>query len=80
MVKVWNSLEPHVIMELALSLFPFPEGRALFNDYVSNTDPRFSDPLFLAQIVLAPVNTIVKSLMDMAIANKVTCDLSLIHI
>ena len=73
MSKMWNSIEPHVIMELALSLFPFPKGRAVFNEYINNTDPRFSDPLFLGHIVLAPVNTIVKSLMEIATANSVTC-------
>ena len=59
-MKLWNSVEVHAIYEFVYSLCTSEEGVQQFRNYFSAEDPKVFDPLFIAQYLLIPVNTIVK--------------------
>ena len=62
----WNQLEPHVYLELITSMAFLEEPNTRLLQFVSGADPKYIDAVFLANIVLAPVNTIVDNLCAMA--------------
>ena len=58
--KLWNSIEVCAIFQLVYTLCMSQEGVYKFGQYVSANHPNVFEPLFIAQYLLAPVNTIVK--------------------
>ena len=59
--SVWKSVEVHAIYELFYTLCISKEGLQEIVDYLSAKDQDVFEPLFIAQYLLCPVNTIVKS-------------------
>ena len=57
----WNSVEVHAIYDLVYTLCMSKEGFKLFCNYFSAKDTEVHEPLFMAQYMLAPANTIVKN-------------------
>ena len=73
--EIWPSLEVHAIYQLVWILCMSKEGVAKFQFYLSAADHEVLEPLFIAQYLLAPTNTIVKScladwMMTPYLANK----------
>jgi hypothetical protein len=60
--KCWNELEPHVYLDLVQTLAPFTHGLQILNDFAQQADRRYITPLFLANVVLAPINGILDSI------------------
>lgn len=58
---VWKSVEVHAIYELFYILGISKEGLQHFVNYLSAEDQQVFEPLFIAQYLFLPVNTIVKS-------------------
>lgn len=56
---VWNCVEVHVIYALIHNLGMSQEGVKELKKFVTAEDLKVFDPLFLAQYVMCPVNTIV---------------------
>ena len=57
---IWNSIEVHVIYGLVFTLCMSQEGLHHMKTYFSADDSKVFEPLFIAQYLFAPVNTIVK--------------------
>ena len=64
--EYWNQLEPHVYLELITSMAFLEKPNNHLLQFVSGADPKYIDAVFLANIILAPVNTIVNNLCAMA--------------
>lgn len=58
---IWNSVEVHAIYELVYLLCMNRNGLVFFRQYLSCQDQHVFEPYFMAQYLLSPVNTIVKS-------------------
>jgi hypothetical protein len=58
---MWNSVEVHAIYGLFYTLCMSQEGLQHLRDFFSAKDTSVYHPLFIAQYLLVPVNTIVKS-------------------
>ena len=69
MKSVWKELHPHVFLQLFHVLAPFEEGVKILREFSTtpNLPATLFDPLFLANYVLTPVNTIVDIIQDIAI-------------
>ena len=59
--NIWNSVEVHAIYALIYLLCTNKDGIILFRQYLSCQDQQVFEPYFIAQYLLVPVNTIVKS-------------------
>ena len=59
--NLWNSVEVHVIYALVFTLCMSRDGVKELKKYFSAEDQDVFDPFFIAQYLLAPVNTIVKN-------------------
>src|SRR5687768_16676293 len=59
-IKMWNNIEVHAIYELIYDLCMSKEGLQELKKYFSAKDPNVFEPLFIAQYLLVPVNTIIK--------------------
>jgi hypothetical protein len=59
--KQWKSVEVHAIYALVYLLCTSKEGVLQLKNYLSAKDERVFHPLFIAQYLLIPVNTIVKN-------------------
>ncbi len=59
--KIWNSIEVHVIYALFYIFCMSQEGVQNLKIYFSAEDDNVFEPYFIAQYLLAPVNTIVKN-------------------
>ena len=59
--KDWKSVEVHAIYALVYLLCTSKEGILQLKNYLSAKDERVFHPLFIAQYLLIPVNTIVKN-------------------
>ena len=59
--NLWPSLEVHVIYALCYLLCVNLRGCLELKKYLFATDPQVFDPNFIAQYLLVPVNTIVKT-------------------
>ena len=57
--KMWNSLEVHAIYGLFYLMCMSQEGLLHLKSFFSVEDLRVLDPIFIAQYLLVPVNTIV---------------------
>ena len=57
---MWSNVEVHAIYELIYDLCMSKEGLQELKKYFSAKDPNVFVPLFIAQYLLVPVNTIVK--------------------
>ena len=57
---MWNSVEVHAIYALFYTMCTSEEGLNLLSQYFSSNDKRIYEPIFIAQYLLAPVNTIVQ--------------------
>ena len=57
---MWKNLEVHVIYEIVYTLCMSRMGFLAFQKYFSSDDPHIHEPFFIAQFILAPINTIVK--------------------
>jgi hypothetical protein len=58
---IWNSLEVHAIYGFFYNVCTSREGLQQIINYFSAEDPDVFDPVFIAQYLLAPINTIVKT-------------------
>lgn len=58
--KIWNHIEVHAIYGLFCTLCMSKEGLQHLINHISADDSNLFDPLFMAQYLLIPVNTIVK--------------------
>src|SRR5688500_3840694 len=58
---IWPNLEVHVVYALFYILCTNKNGYLEFRKYLSAKDKNVFDPYFIAQYLLAPVNTIVKT-------------------
>jgi len=59
--ELWSSVEVHVIYTLVYTLCMSQSGVNQLRKYMGAEDPDVFDPLFIAQYLLVPVNTIVKN-------------------
>ena len=57
----WNSLEVHAIYAFVYTLCTNLKGISEFRKFLGSDDPQVLDPVFIAQYLLVPVNTIVKT-------------------
>ena len=58
--NIWDSVEVHAIYALFYLLCTNQNGILLLNEYLLCNDQDIFDPIFIAQYLLVPVNTIVK--------------------
>lgn len=58
--QLWNSVEVHAIYELVYTMCTNKTGLTLLSTYFSSNDKKVFEPFFIAQYLLAPVNTIIK--------------------
>ena len=58
--RIWKSVEVHAIYGLIYTLCTSKEGVQELQNFLSAKDTRVFHPLFIAQYLLIPVNTIVK--------------------
>ena len=56
---MWNSVEVHAIYALFYTLCMSREGIIQLRNYLGANDSSVFEPLFIAQYLLCPVNTIV---------------------
>ena len=57
---IWKSVEVHAIYAIFYTLCTNKKGLLHLQVYFSSTDNLIHDPIFIAQYLLSPVNTIVK--------------------
>ena len=58
--KIWPSLEVHAIYSFIYTICTDKAGLLPLKSYFLAGDPNIYDPVFIAQYLLVPVNTIVK--------------------
>jgi len=58
---IWGSLEVHVVYALIYTMCTNKKGLLLLKTYLTGKNHQVFDPFFIAQYLLAPVNTIVTS-------------------
>ena len=56
---IWGSLEVHVVYALIYTMCTNRKGLRLLKTYLAGKNQQVFDPYFIAQYLLAPVNTIV---------------------
>src|SRR5687767_3986393 len=59
--KLWKRVEAHVIYALVYTMCMSLKGVEQLKKYFSAKDQQVFEPLFIAQYLLTPVNTIVKN-------------------
>ena len=58
---MWNSVEVHAIYDLVYTMCMSEEGVFIFGKFCGAQHTDVQEPLFIAQYMLTPVNTIVKN-------------------
>jgi hypothetical protein len=69
--KVWKSIEVHAIYALFFIVRYSQEGLQILKDFLDSSHNDIYDPVFLAQMVLRPLNSIVDILDAQAVSEQV---------